>query len=231
MPVVSSPYSLCGLCAYAGDPQSHSQWSIYQSWHSPVRGGRGQTPSADCSALGLQWPPAWSCCPSAGNESCLSLFPNPRGSPIPLRCTPHQLARGVRVPCHSNWWIMSRFLGSTSEPLAVGGSDGLPPHLHQREEAHIEVGRAQDPLQKGLLHVDLNSIHGILLQTLTALLIVEEQVSSTRAVYLHMFLLLKDWITLKYVHDHPHVPRECGRAGSTRAISHHHFQHQGIFFC
>ena len=75
-----------------------------------------------------------------------------------------------------------------------------------------------------------DSIHGPLLQTPTALLIVKEQVSSTRAIYLHMLQLLKYWVTLEYVHDHPHIPRERGRAGLTRAISHRHFQQQGIFF-
>ena len=78
--------------------------------------------------------------------------------------------------------------------------------------------------------MDLDSICGILLQTLMALLVIEEQVSSTRAIYLHMFQLPKNRITLEYVHDHPHIPRERGRAGSTRAVSHCHFQHQGIFF-
>ena len=73
-------------------------------------------------------------------------------------------------------------------------------------------------------------LDGVLLQTPMALLVIEEQVSSTRAVYLYMFQLPKDGIGLKYVHDRPRVPRECGRAGSTRAISHCHFQHQGVFF-
>ena len=63
-----------------------------------------------------------------------------------------------------------------------------------------------------------------------ALLVIKEQVGSTRAIYLHMFQLLKNQITLEHVHDHPHVPREHGRVGSTRAISHCHFQHQGKFF-
>ena len=75
-----------------------------------------------------------------------------------------------------------------------------------------------------------DSIHGLLLQTPMALLVIEEQVSSTRAIYLHMLQLPKNWIALEYVHDHPLIPGECGRVGSTRAISHHHFQHQGIFF-
>ena len=35
-------------------------------WHSPVCGRRGQTPSADCSALRLRWPSSWSCCPCMG---------------------------------------------------------------------------------------------------------------------------------------------------------------------
>ena len=111
---------------------THSGVSI-RVWHSPVWGGRGQTPSANCSALGLPWPPTWLRCPSMGDKSCLSLLPHPRVSPILLRCTPHQLARGVRLLCHSNWWIMGRVLGSTSEPLAVRGSDRLLPSLHQRE--------------------------------------------------------------------------------------------------
>ena len=45
-------------------------------WHSPVWGGRGQTPSADCSALGLQWPSAWLRCPSMGDESCFGPLPH-----------------------------------------------------------------------------------------------------------------------------------------------------------
>ena len=105
---------------------------------------------------------------------------------------------------------MGRVLGPTSELLVVGGSNRLLPHLHEGEGANIEVGRAQDPLQKCLLHVDSDSIHGILLQTLMALLVIEEQVSSTRAIYLYMFQLPKNWITLEYVHDHPCIPREHG---------------------
>ena len=77
----------------------------------------------------------------------------------------------------------------------------------------------------------LDNIHGILLQTSIALLVIEEQVSNTRAVHLHMFQLPKNQIPLEYVHDHPRVPRECGRVGLTRAISHCHLQHQGVFFC
>ena len=164
---------------------THSGVSI-RVWYSPVWGGRGQTPSTDCSALGLWWPSMWLRCPSMGGESCLSPLPHPRGSSILLRCTSHQLARGVRLLCHSNWCIMGRVLGPTSEPSAVGGSDRPLPGLHQREEANVEVGRVQNTLQKDL-HVGSDSIRGILLQTPMALLVVEEQVSSTRAIYLHMF--------------------------------------------
>ena len=117
--------------AYAGSLQSHSQWSIHQSLALPCLGRKGANPSADCSALGLWWPSAWSHCPSTGGESCLSPLPHPRGSSILLRCTPRQLARGVRIPCHSNWCIMGRVLSSTSEPSGVGGSNGPLPHLHQ----------------------------------------------------------------------------------------------------
>ena len=229
-PVISAPYSLCGLCTFASGPQSCLQWSILRVWRSPVWGGRGQIPSPNCSALGLWWPSMPSCCPSMGGVMPQS-SPHPRGSPILLRCTPHQLARGVRLPCHSNWCIMGRVLSLTSEPSAVGGSNGPLPCLHQGEEANIEVGRARDPLRKDLLHMGLDSIRGVLLQTPMALLVIEEQVSSTRAIYLHMFQLLKNWIALEYMHDHPHIPRECGRVGSTRVVSHCHFQHQGIFFC
>ena len=61
-------------------------------WCSPIWGGRGQTPSADCSTLGPWWPSAWAHCPSMAYGSCLGPLPNPRGSPVLLRCTPHQLA-------------------------------------------------------------------------------------------------------------------------------------------
>ena len=73
-----------------------------------------------------------------------------------------------------------------------------------------------------------DGIHGLPLQTQMTLLVVEEQVCGTRAIYLHMLQLPQNQIALEYVHDHPHIPRECGRVGTT---SHHHFQRQGIFFC
>ena len=75
-----------------------------------------------------------------------------------------------------------------------------------------------------------DSICSLLLQTRMALLVIEEQVSSTRAIYLHMLQLPKNQVTLEYMHNHSCIPREHGRVRSTRAISHHHFQHQGIFF-
>ena len=80
-------------------------------------------PSTNCSALGLWWPSAWSCCPRMGGESYLSHLSHPQGSSGLLRCTSHQLARGVRLPCHSNWCIMDRVLRLTSQPSAVGGSN------------------------------------------------------------------------------------------------------------
>ena len=43
-PAISSPYSLCGPCTYAGSLQSHSQWSIHQSLVPLCLGRRGQTP-------------------------------------------------------------------------------------------------------------------------------------------------------------------------------------------
>ena len=71
---------------------THSGVTI-RVWHSLVWGGRGQTPSTDCSALGPWWPSARVHCPSVGYRSCLSPLSHPGGSPILLRCTPHQLAR------------------------------------------------------------------------------------------------------------------------------------------
>ena len=65
-------------------------------------------------------------------------------------------------------------------------------------------------------------MHGILPQALMALLVVKEQIGGARAIYLHMFQLPKNWVTLQYVYDHPHVPGERGRTGLTRVVSHHH---------
>ena len=101
---------------------THSGVSI-RVW-CPLSGKRGgQTPSTDCSALGLRGPSAWSCCPCLGSEPCLSHLSHPRGSSTLLRCTSHQLARGVRLPCCFNWHIMGRVLHPTSKPLAVRGSN------------------------------------------------------------------------------------------------------------
>ena len=70
---------------------------------------------------------------------------------------------------------------------------------------------------------------GILTQTLMALLVIKEQIGSPWAVHLHVLQLPKDWVTLQYVHYHSHIPGECGRMRLTRAISHRHLQHHGIF--
>ena len=71
---------------------THSGVSI-RVWCSPVWGGRGQTPSTDRSALGPWWPSTRACCPIMAHRSCFSPLPHHRGSPILLRCTPHQLAQ------------------------------------------------------------------------------------------------------------------------------------------
>ena len=76
-----------------------------------------------------------------------------------------------------------------------------------------------------------DSMCGILPQTPMALLVIKEQVSNTQAIYLHMFQLPQNRVALQYVHNHPCIPRKHGRTGSTRAISHHHLQHHGVFFC
>ena len=59
---------------------THSGVSI-RVWHSPIWGGRGQTPSTDCSALGPWWPSVRVCYPSVGYGSCLSPLPTPEVLP------------------------------------------------------------------------------------------------------------------------------------------------------
>ena len=61
-------------------------------WCPSVQGGGGQTPSANCSALGLQWPSTQLCCPCMGGEPSLGHLFHPRGSSDLLWCTSHQLA-------------------------------------------------------------------------------------------------------------------------------------------
>ena len=72
-------------------------------------------------------------------------------------------------------------------------------------------------------------IRGILAQTPMALLVIEEQIGSPWAIHLHVLQLPKDWVTLQYVHYHSHIPGEHERMGLTRAVSHCHLQHHGIF--
>ena len=77
----------------------------------------------------------------------------------------------------------------------------------------------------------LDSMRGILPQTPMALLVVKEQVSNTQTIYLHMFQLPENRITLQYVHNHPRIPGKCRGTGLTRVVCHHHLQHHGVFFC
>ena len=79
--------------------------------------------------------------------------------------------------------------------------------------------------------MSLDCIRCILAQTLTTLLVIKEQIGSPRAIHLHVFQLPKDWVTLQYVHYHPHIPGEYRRMGPTRAVSYHHLQHHGILLC
>ena len=53
-----------------------------------------------------------------------------------------------------------------------------------------------------------DSMHGVLPQTLTALLVIKEQVSSAWAIHLHMFQVPKNRVALQFMHDHPHVRRK-----------------------
>ena len=59
----------------------------------------------------------------------------------------------------------------------------------------------------------LDSMHSILPQTPMALLVIKEQVSNTRAIYLHVFQLPQDRVILQYVHNHPRIPGKCGERG------------------
>ena len=77
--------------------------------------------------------------------------------------------------------------------------------------------------------MSLDRIHSVLAQTPMALLVIKEQVGSPWAIHLHVLQLLKDWVTLQYMHYHPHIPGERRRMGPTRMVSHHHLQHHGIF--
>ena len=74
-------------------------------------------------------------------------------------------------------------------------------------------------------------ICSILAQTLITLLVIKEQLGSAQAIHLHVLQLSKDWVALQYMHYHSHIPGECGRTRPTRAISHRHLQHHGIFLC
>ena len=58
------------------------------------------------------------------------------------------------------------------------------------------MSRVRDPLGKSLLHVGPDSMRSILPQTPMALLVVKEQVSNSWAIYLHMFQLPQNWVTL-----------------------------------
>ena len=60
---------------------------------APLSGEEGVNPICSCSALVPWWPSVRESCPSMGYGSCLGPLPHPRGSPILLRCTAHQLAR------------------------------------------------------------------------------------------------------------------------------------------
>ena len=59
---------------------------------APLSGKEGCETPTNCSAHCPWQPSARVRCPSLGYGSCLSPLPHPRGSPILLRCTPHQLA-------------------------------------------------------------------------------------------------------------------------------------------
>ena len=124
--------------------------------------------------------------------------------------------------------------GFSAQPLSLWQSEAATTHCHasiKGKRLMVEVGRMQDPLLKSLLHLSLDSMRGILPQTPMALLIIKEQISSARAIHLHVFQLPKNRVALQYVHDHPHIPGEHGGTGPTRMVCHRHLQHHGVFFC
>ena len=64
-----------------------------------------------------------------------------------------------------------------------------------------------------------NCKHNILTQTMAALPIIKEQISSCRAIYLHVLQLPKDWVTLQYVHYHSCIPGEHGHPGRSAMVT------------
>ena len=109
------PLQLCHL-------QSHSQWSIHQSLEPPCLGRKGGLPPLTVMHWNFGGLPHSHTAPVWG-LSLASVISPPWGSSGLLRCTSHQMARGVRLPCCSNWRIMGRVLCPTSEPSAVRGSN------------------------------------------------------------------------------------------------------------
>ena len=105
---------------------THSGVSI-RVWCPPVWGRGGQTPSTDCSALGLWGPSAQLCCPHMGGEPCLSHLAHPRGSSGLLRCTSHQLARGVRPRAAPTGILWTEFSGRL---LSLWQSEAATDHHH-----------------------------------------------------------------------------------------------------
>ena len=133
---VSMPMA-CGL--------THSGVTI-GFWCPSVRGGGRQTPlptTVHWDLGGLlhgHAAPVWEVSLASATSS------TPEALLACCGALPTSLARGVRLPCIHDWNVMAWVLSPAPQPSAVGGSNRLPPCLHQREEANGEVGRARDPL-------------------------------------------------------------------------------------
>ena len=67
--------------------------------------------------------------------------------------------------------------------------------------------------------MSLDCTCSILTQTLTALLVIEEQIGSPQAIHLHMLQLPKDQVALQYVHYHSRIPGECGQPGRSAIVT------------
>ena len=67
--------------------------------------------------------------------------------------------------------------------------------------------------------MSLDRICSILTQTTVALLIIEEQIGSPRAIHLHMLQLPKDQVILQYVHYHSCIPGGCGQPGRSAIVT------------
>ena len=148
---------------------------------------------------------------------------------------------GLAQTCHGSWGTPHQLqCGVQLTGIGQSGCSALDLCWHLSEAATAlcqwewsdgEMGGAGNPLRKFPHHMHSESLSGIVLQSSVALLAKEEQVCHSRAIHLHMFQIPLGRITLQNMHDHPHIPGECGRVWVPRVVSHYYLQYQGILLC